>query len=97
METRKQHLLRTFTSAEQLVHIRLYVPLFITTVVSLLRCTNAFMYINSQLYIVHYVISLYIGLFAAGVAGLSEPCDVLHPNVGLCFPCACSSMSAPEL
>ena len=48
-----------------------------------------------------YAVSLYISLIAAGEAGLSEPCDVLQPNVGLhvrlCFPCACSSMSAPEL
>ena len=49
----------------------------------------------------HYVVSLYISLFAAGEDGVSEPCDALQPNVGLhvrlCFPCACSSMSAPEL
>lgn len=32
---------------------------------------------------------------------MSERCDALQPKVGLrvplCFPCACSSMSAPEL
>lgn len=46
-------------------------------------------------------VSLYISLFAAGEAVLSEPCNVLQPKVGLlvrlCFPRACSSMSTPEL
>lgn len=46
-------------------------------------------------------VSLYISLFAAGEAVLSEPCNLLQPKVGLrvrlCFPRACSSMSTPEL
>lgn len=62
-------------------------------------CLCKRLYAHQQL-----LVGFHIMLFNSKLAfsaGLSEPRDALQPNVGLhvrlCFPCACSSMSAPEL